>query len=328
MSIWAARGVHDRQGMNRFSLWRLLALLLCVAMPVLADDDDDKGKAKDKAKVESNGRDKDKAKGNADTTGSGKDDDKDEAKDKPKAETKDKADDKPKDGGKSESKPEAGDAVVTVVPLKGSTQANSIEGTATVLSPDTLIQLDADIRSAKIAADFSKAQLTRAETLFKDKVTVSRQEMETAARQSATDNIQTSLLDVRLRSMWGDGAPFLDKDRRGEFVNKLSKGEINIVRLDFPNSDAVKPRNVKIAPLSGAPGSAVETFWPAPQGNQAMPGAAFLGLAASGPGLRQGDRARVTAEAGEAKSGVVIPNGGIVITEGRAWCYIEKKAGK
>ena len=306
--------------MKRFSYWLLLASMLCFAWPVQADDDDGKDKAKDKAKVEinSNGKDKDK--------------DRDKDKDKAKPETKDddkgKASHKSKDEAKGEAKTEASEAVVSVVPLKAATQAAAIEGTATVLSPDTLIQIDADMRTAKIATDFSKAQLTRAETLFKDKVTVSRQDMETAARQFATDNIQAGLLDVRLRSMWGEGAPFLDKDRRSEIVTKLSKGEVNIVRLDFPNSDAANPRNVKIAPFSGAAAASVETLWPAPQGNQAIPGAAFLAIAASGPGLRQGDRARVSADTGEAKSGVVIPNSAVVITEGRAWCFLEKKADK
>ena len=285
--------------MNRSNYCLWLTAALCLALPALADDDDDK-------------------------------------KDNPKAGAKVETHDAGKSGGKSGAtddakegaKPEASDAVVSVAVLKGTTQTAPVEGTATVLSPDTLIQLDADIRAARLAADFSKALLVRAETLFRDKVTVSRQDMETAARQSAADALQLTVLDQRMRMAFGEAAPLSDKDKRAELMAKLSKGEVIIVRLDFPGAEIASPRNIKIMALSGGAAVAVETVWPAPQGNLALPGAAFVTFVRSAPGLRQGDRARATADAGEAKSSVIVPHGAIVITEGRAWCFIEKKPGK
>ena len=227
-----------------------------------------------------------------------------------------------------ESKPEMAEAVVSVVALKSETLAPAVEGTATVLASDTLIQLDADLRAQKIAGDFSKAQRARSETLFKDKVTISRQDMETAARQSETDAVQLSLLENRLRMTWGDTAPFLDADRRRDVIAHLSTGQLNIVRLDFPNIDAHEPRNVKVMPLSGSGSVAIDTLWPAPQGNMAMPGSSFLALLPTAPGLRQGDRARAVADNGDNATGVVIPSSAIVITEGRAWAFIQKRADK
>lgn len=231
-----------------------------------------------------------------------------------------------------ESKPEMAAAVVSVVALKSETLAQAVEGTATVLAPDTLIQLDADLRAQKVAADFSKAQRARSETLFKDKVTISRQDMETAARQSETDAVQLSLLENRLRVSWGETAPFLDAERRRDVIARLSSGKLNVVRLDFSNIDAHEPRNVKVMPLSdtlsGTGSVAIETLWPAPQGNLAMPGTSFLALLPAAPGLRQGDRARAVADNGQSTSGVVIPSSAIVIAEGRAWAFIQKQAGK
>lgn len=227
-----------------------------------------------------------------------------------------------------DSKPEMAEAVVSVAALKSETLAQAVEGTATVLAPDTLIQIDADLRAQKIAADFSKAQRARSETLFKDKVTISRQDMETAARQSETDAVQLSLLENRFRMTWGETAPFLDAERRRDVVARLSSGQLNIARLDFPNIDTHEPRNVKVMPLSGTASVAIDTLWPAPQGNLAMPGSSFFALLPAAPGLRQGDRARAVADNGDSATGVVIPSSAIVITEGRAWAFVQKHADK
>lgn len=329
--------------MIRLIVWLMLAAALSFPAPASADDDDDK--PKDKAKIESKGtakgnskartKDDAEAKSNDDDQDDGKKEDhkdqkdgtKGEAKDEAKGGTKPDVKDAPKTDGKDEAKLEESEPVVRVTVLKSATQSAAYEGTATVLSTETLFQFEADIRTTRIAADFSKAQLARAETLFRDKFTVSRQEMETAARQSATDALQLNVLEQKLKLMWGDGAPFLDADARHDVLAKLSKGDTNIVRLDFPGAGDFKPKDVKITRLTGGESISVDTLWPAPQGNQAMPGAAFLGLATAG-GLKQGDRASVTANGGETKSGVVIPHGAIILTEGRAWCYIEKKHGK
>ena len=227
-----------------------------------------------------------------------------------------------------DSKPEMSEAVVSVITLKAETLAQTVEGTATILSSDTLIQLDADLNAQQIVASFSKAQRARSETLFKDKVTISRQDMETAARQSETDAVQLSLLQNRLRMAWGETAPFLEADRRRDLVARLGSGKLNIARLDFPNIDTHEPRNVKIMALAGTETVNVEALWPAPQGNLAMPGSSFLALLPAAPGLKQGDRGRAVADNGDAMSGVVIPSSAIVITEGRAWCFIQKRAGK
>jgi hypothetical protein len=260
--------------MNRLISWLMLAAALCLPAPASADDDD--GKPKDKTKVESKDaaeqtakdgskaspKDDAKAKSKGDDDDDKKDDPKDhkdgakggakpDIKDAPNAVARDNHKDGRKDDLKDEAKLEVSDAVVRVTALKSVTLSAAIEGTATVLAADTLFQFEADIRAARIAADFSKGQLARAETLFKDKVTVSRQEMETAARQSATDALQLNMLEEKLKLTWGDGAPFLNADARREWLAKLSKGGTSIVRLDFPGTGNFIPKDVKIVPLAG-----------------------------------------------------------------------------
>ena len=65
-------------------------------------------------------------------------------------------------------------------------------------------------------------------------------------------------------------------------------------------------RNVRIPPLGAGEEITVSTIWQAPSGNLAMPGSSFFGLMPAGPGLRPGDRAKITAER-SALIGVVVP---------------------
>jgi hypothetical protein len=197
-------------------------------------------------------------------------------------------------------------------------------GIATLLSPDPLTQLNAEIRSAEIAAGFSQRAVGR----FKDTTTLGEHRLDNAERQSELDATQVTLLEFRLRNAWGEKAPFLDKETRQSLVDELSAGKIALVRLDFPTSVERTPKNVRIAPLGGGDDILIESIWPAPSGNLAMPGSSFLGLAQTGPGIRPGDRAKVTAEYSAPSSGVVVPASAVVVHAGESWVYIEKEKGQ
>jgi len=214
--------------------------------------------------------------------------------------------------------------VVQTVELAASRDAVKLEGVATILNPDTLLQLDADIRSANVAADFSRGQLER----FNLSTLLSRQMVETAKRQAGIDASQLKLLQARLQQTWGDEAPFLSTDTRQKLIAEISSGARAIVRFDFPDLAAGQPRNVRVIPLRGGSETKVETIWPAPSGNLAMPGVSFFGLIPAGPGLKAGDRARLIADNPDARSGVVIPNAAIVVFASQSWCYVETGAKK
>jgi hypothetical protein len=208
---------------------------------------------------------------------------------------------------------------VRTVELTASHEAVKLEGVATVLNPDALVQLDADIRTAKVAADFSRDQLAR----FKLSKMLSRQTLDNAERQAGIDASQLKLLETRLRQTWGDDAPFLRTDARQNLITGISSGAQAIVRFDFPDLADGEPRNVRVVPLRGGQETSVEKLWPAPSGNLAMPGVSFFGLIPAGPGLRAGDRARLIADNPETHAGVVIPDSAIVVYASQSWCYVE-----
>lgn len=213
---------------------------------------------------------------------------------------------------------------VHTITLTASNEPVKLEGIATVLNPDALLQLDADIRSATVAANFSHGQLER----FKASTMLSRQTVETAIRQEGIDASQLKLLLTRLQQSWGDKAPFLNADARQTLMTDIASGSRAVLRLDFSDMAADVPQNVRVVPLRGGSETKVDTLWAAPSGNLAMPGVSFFGLINAGPGLRAGDRARVIADSPERLTGVVIPSAALVVYGSKSWCYVETEPRK
>lgn len=208
--------------------------------------------------------------------------------------------------------------------LVPASSAQKIEGIATLISPDPLTELNAEIRAAEIAAAFSQRTVER----FKGTTTLGEHRLDNAERQAETDATQVSLLELKLRNAWGDTAPFLKRDKRQQLVDELSSGKTALVRLDFPRSIERDPKNVRITPLGGGEDTPLTAVWPAPSGNLAMPGTSFFGLMPTGPGLRPGDRAKITAERSAPTAGVIVPSSAVVVFEGDSWCYVENKDGQ
>jgi hypothetical protein len=232
------------------------------------------------------------------------------------------------ESAETRDEPEAPVAVVETASLEPAEIARKVEGVAAIINPDTLLQLDADLRSAVIASEFSKSQLNRADTLMKTSVAVSKQTYENAQRQSESDITRLHLLEFRLRQVWGDDAPFLTTESRRQLVGELSAGTRALVRIDFADSYGSAPRNIRVVPLSGGTETPVETVWVAPAGNQSMPGVSYFGLIPAGPGLRHGDRARVVADAASERAGLVIPSSAIIVYASEAWCFVETEPQK
>ena len=210
------------------------------------------------------------------------------------------------------------------VELQSAQLAQKIDGIATLVSPDSLTLLNAEIRAAEIASGFSQRSLDR----YKGVRTLGEQRVDNAERQASTDATQVALLKLRLRNAWGDTAPFLAPANRDQLLDELASGRTTIVRLDFPRSVDRDLRNIRITPLGGGEEITVSTIWQAPSGNLAMPGSSFFGLMPAGPGLRPGDRAKITAERSAPLVGVVVPASAVVVFAGESWCYVEKQPGQ
>ena len=219
--------------------------------------------------------------------------------------------------------PDVAPPPVHTIVLAASNEPVKLEGIGMVLNPDALLQLDADIRSATVAANFSHGQLER----FKASTMLSRQTLENAVRQEGIDASQLKLLLTRLQQSWGDKAPFLNADARQSIDGRYRKRLARCASSRFLRHGG-GVRNVRVVPLRGGSETKVDVLWAAPSGNLAMPGVSFFGLINAGPGLRAGDRARVIADSPERLTGVVIPSAALVVFGSKSWCYVETEPRK
>ncbi len=210
------------------------------------------------------------------------------------------------------------------IALEPAEASQKIDGIATLVSPDALTELNSEIRAAEIAFAFSQRTVGR----FKGTSSLGEHRLDNAERQAATDATQVALLELKLRNAWGETAPFLAAANRQRLVDELSSGKTTLVRVDFPRAVERDPKNVRIAPLGGGEETALTDVWPAPSGSLAMPGTSFFGTMPTGPGLRPGDRAKVTAERSTPTSGVIVPTSAVVVFAGESWCYVEKEPGE
>jgi hypothetical protein len=120
----------------------------------------------------------------------------------------------------------------------------------------------------------------------------------------------------------------LEANERQALMSEIANGSRAILRIDFPDTTADVPQNVRVVPLRGGAQTTVDTIWAAPTGNLAMPGVSYFGLIDAGPGLRAGDRGRAIADGSGEPKGVVIPSAALVVYERQSWCYVETDPGK
>ena len=141
------------------------------------------------------------------------------------------------------------------------------DGIANILSPGDLVDLDAEIRNAKIAIEFSTLQFER----YKATPTLPRLTVENSERQLKTDRSQLERLKARLAHTWGEAGPLIDDTRRHDLIEALAAGTKALVRLDFAGDFEGDPHNVELRPLGTKTPIKVDTVWQAPSGTQAMP---------------------------------------------------------
>ncbi|MHB1205406.1 MAG: hypothetical protein ACYCZX_07550, partial [Rhodospirillaceae bacterium] len=206
-----------------------------------------------------------------------------------------------------------------------------VRGLGQVLGLDALAQTDADLSVAEAAAHASQAALIRARGMFAAAAGVSRQVLEAAEHQGATDAAQLALAQRKSIATWGRDAPWRDAGQRRALISKIAAGEISVVRAIFPANiiDPAAPPVLRIEPLTGvAPDKALiaKTVWSGPA-DPAVPGRAYYMLVENAGILAEGDHVRVIAATGAAKEGAYVPAGAVIIAEGATWLYIEEKAG-
>jgi len=201
-------------------------------------------------------------------------------------------------------------------------------GFGQVMSVDALAQTDADLTVAESAARASQSALERAENLYKADTGVSRQVLEQAEHQAATDAAQLSLAQRKAIATWGHDAPFKDASQRRAMMNKIASGGAALVRATLPQGSMIDaPAQMRVEKLNAGgddKGWTASQVWSAPA-DPTVPGRSFYLLIENAKGLLQGDRVRVVGSASDKTKGAVVPADSVLIAEGKTWVYIEEK---
>lgn len=202
-------------------------------------------------------------------------------------------------------------------------------GLGQVLGLDVLAQTDSDLSVAESAARTSQAALTRAQGMFAADTGISRQALEAAEHQAASDTAQLALAQRKAAAAWGRDTPWHNPTERHAIMAKLSSGAALVVRATFPARimDGGKMPSIHIEVLGArrdAKPPTVTAVWAAPA-DPTAPGHTYYMLVDATPDLAEGDRLRVAAVSATGKQGAFVPAGAVLIAEGGTWVYIEEK---
>jgi len=133
----------------------------------------------------------------------------------------------------------------------------------------------------------------------------------------------------RLSSTLGMNPPWQARDQDA-MLHELASGKIKLLRATFPmgSLSGGTPRSLRAARLGVTQpelGWKLKLVWDAPA-DASIPGRSYFALLERAD-VAEGERLAVWAPVGEAVRGVVIPTAAAVMSEGKYWCYLEKKPG-
>jgi len=213
---------------------------------------------------------------------------------------------------------------IRTTPLESADVSKQATGIASILSPDTLLQMNADILVATAAVTQSQVILKRDQAMYDDEQLISLQELESARLTATRDLTQLDLLNQQLVTTWGNAAPFIQADKRKLLIAELSAGKINIGRVDFSSPVSESLQNIQLISMqSDATVHATES-WSAPVNNPALPGRSYYVIVPGTADWQPGAIVKASGDLDSAQHGVIIPASAIVLDGGQAWCYLQQ----
>jgi hypothetical protein len=202
-------------------------------------------------------------------------------------------------------------------------------GYGVVMAHEAIAQASAEIITAQATERQSQSALSRARRLSGTPGAVSADVEETAARQAAVDSAALTLAVQRMSSTLGMNPPW-QAGENSAILQDLAGGRIKLVRVTFPLGalSGGFPAGLRAAHIGGSKPDAswkMTKVWDAPA-DASVPGRSFFALL-KGSDAGEGERLLVWAPIGESTAGRVVAASAAVMSEGKYWCYVEKKPG-
>lgn len=215
---------------------------------------------------------------------------------------------------------------IGVIPLKPARYTPRVHGYGVVSDLTALAQTDSAVETAQAAARQSHADVERARALFAQGGAVSKQSLDAAEKQAATD--QTGLLLAQRQEVvqFGPQLPWRGDHADASILRDLTSGRVVLVRATFPldSITAARPSEISVTHLSGQQDPAGWTskhLWNAPA-DPTIPGRSFFALISKSD-LQAGEHVLVYSPIGPTVDGVQIPSDAIVLSEEKTWCYLQ-----
>src|SRR5450631_2387992 len=214
-------------------------------------------------------------------------------------------------------------------PAQAVEYAEEAAGYGVVLGHDAIAQGAAELISAQATVRQSRSTLARAQKLAGTPGAVSADVEEAAAQKAAVDAAALTLTTEHLSSTLGMNPPWKSADKSST-LRELANGRIKLLRATFPlgalsGGTPTSLRAARIGATAPAAGWKLRAIWDAPA-DASIPGRSFFALL-QGSDAGEGERLRVWAPTAQPQAGVLIPTAAAVMSDGKYWCYIEKKPG-
>lgn len=229
---------------------------------------------------------------------------------------------------------------ITTAALQSTRQTRQAQATASVLDPQPLLALAAQLQAAHanmaaatVAAHSASAEAQRAATLYHDGENASLQQVQATAAQAAQAQAQAQIAQSRevaarsgARAQWGAALAALA--RRGpQALNAYADGRSALLAVVLPAGLATTPGDTIALSLPDGGRRPAHLIGASPRADAVVQGATFF-YRADGAGLRTDQRLSASVPlGGTSQHGVTVPDGAVIWYAGQPWVYVQTAAG-
>lgn len=230
---------------------------------------------------------------------------------------------------------------IAVTTLAGDRRAAETQATGVVLQLQPLLDLKTsyngalmEIAKARAAAKASQAEYARLMQLNQGEKNVSDKAVETVRAASESDaavvqNAEQSLAALKnsIELRWGATVANWIEHGSPQFEALLAQ-RAYLLQVTATNAGGWTASAQATVQFSDGAHTTAQLISTLPQLDPRLQTPSFLYVVPAHAGLIPGINLSVFLPSGPVRNGVIVPYGAVVWWQGRAWCYVEKQAGK
>lgn len=229
---------------------------------------------------------------------------------------------------------------ITTAVLQATRQTRQTQATASVLDPQPLLALAAQLQAAHsnarataIAAHSARVEAKRTAALYHDGENASLQQLQATAAVAAQAQAQQQIAQARevaarssARAQWGSSLAAL-LARGPQALNAYAEGQRALLAVVLPAGLLTPPGDTIALSLPDRRSLSARLIGASPRADAVVQGATFF-YRADGATLRTGQRLTATVPlGGAAQNGVTVPAAAVIWYAGQPWAYVETAAG-